>query len=64
VLRGSSAQQLFKLLTDVVNYEHWSGDLSLNMFLSGFFRSGALPAFIAEGWVDSLEFSEFDDRDS
>ena len=56
VLRGSSAQQLFKLLTDVVNYEHWSGDLSLNMFLSGFFRKDALPAFIAEGWVDSLEF--------
>ena len=56
VLRESSAQQLFKQLTDVVNYEHWSGDLSLNMFLSGFFRKDALPAFIAEGWVDSLEF--------
>jgi len=56
VLRGSSAQQLFKLLTDVVNYEHWSGDLSVNMLLSSFFRKDALPTFIAEGWVDSLEF--------
>ena len=56
VLRESSAQQLFKLLTDVVNYEHWSGDLPLNTLLSSFFRKDALPKFIAEGWVDSLEF--------
>lgn len=56
VLRGSSAQQLFKALTDVVNYEHWHGDLSANTLLSSFFRKDAIPTFIAEGWVDRLEF--------
>jgi hypothetical protein len=56
VLRESSAQQLFKLLTDVINYEHWNGDLPLNTLLSSFFRKDAVPKFITEGWVNGLEF--------
>ena len=30
ILRSSSAQRLFKQLTDVLNYEHWQKDLSLD----------------------------------
>jgi hypothetical protein len=56
VLRGHSAQQLFKLLTDVVNLEHWQRDLPLNTYLSTFFLADAIPDVIAEGWVEGIEF--------
>lgn len=44
-------------MTDVVNYEHWSGDLPLNTLLSSFFRKDAIPAFLAQGWVERVEFA-------
>jgi len=56
VLRANSAQQLFKLLTDVLNYEHWQNDLSLQVFLSTFFPQRAIPPFLAEGWIEGIEF--------
>lgn len=51
-----SALHLFKLLTDVVNYEHWQKDVALAAYLSGFFPQNAVPAFIVEGWIESVEF--------
>lgn len=56
ILNDKSAQQMFKLLTDVINFEHWQSDLSLSTLLSTFFSKQMLPAFIAEGWVDGIEF--------
>jgi hypothetical protein len=56
ILRANSAQQLFKLLTDVLNYEHWQDDLSLQAFLTTFFAKSAIPAFLTEGWMESIEF--------
>jgi hypothetical protein len=56
ILRSTSAQRLFKLLTDVLNYEHWQKDMTLEAWLSSFFLKGGVPAFIAEGWVESIEF--------
>jgi hypothetical protein len=57
LLDPASAQQFFKALTDIVNYEFWMGELDANEFLRGFFQDGRPPAFIAEGWVDRIEFS-------
>jgi FtsJ-like methyltransferase len=56
ILRSTSAQRLFKLLTDVLNYEHWRKGMTLESWLSGFFLKGGVPVFIAEGWVESIEF--------
>lgn len=56
ILRATSPQQLFKLLTDVLNYEHWQNDLPLEAFLSTFFPKSAIPAFLMEGWMESIEF--------
>ncbi len=56
ILNGKSAQQLFKALTDVINFEHWQSDLSLSTLLSTFFPKQMVPAFITEGWVESIEF--------
>jgi len=56
ILRSTSAQRLFKQLTDVLNYEHWEKDLSLEGWLSAFFQKNGIPAFISEGWVEGIEF--------
>jgi len=56
ILRGASAQQFFKQMTDVLNHEHWQQDLPLETFLSSFFAKGAIPAFLREGWMESIEF--------
>jgi len=56
ILRSSSAQRLFKQLTDVLNYEHWQKDLSLDGWLSAFFQKSGIPRFISEGWVEGIEF--------
>jgi hypothetical protein len=55
VLNGFSATEFFKKLIDVVNFEWWSSDISLENYLSTFFKRG-LPPFIRDGWVQSLEF--------
>lgn len=56
VLRSTSAMQLFKLMADVLNYEHWLTDLTLPALLSSFFAKDAVPNFLKEGWVESVEF--------
>lgn len=56
ILRSTSAQRLFKLLTDVVNYEHWQKDVTLEAWLAVFFQKSGVPPFIKEGWVESIEF--------
>lgn len=50
-----SATHFFKKLVDVVNHEWWQQDTTLDHFLSTFFLKG-VPAFIQEGWVESIEF--------
>lgn len=55
VLNAFSATSFFKKLIDVVNFEWWSNDVSLENYLSTFFPNG-VPPFIQDGWVQSLEF--------
>lgn len=55
VLNEFSAINFFKKLIDVINYEWWLDDVSLDNYLAAFFPRG-VPQFINDGWVDSLEF--------
>ena len=56
VLNQRSAQFLFKHLIDVINYEHWHKDATIPALLAAFFPQSQVPAFILEGWVQSVEF--------
>ena len=56
ILRQTTALAFFKLLADLVNYEHWQNDLGIAQLFSTFFDRAHLPAFLAEGWVEAIEF--------
>ncbi len=56
VTNGRSAQELFKKLTDVLNFDFWRQDRSIESHLAPFFADGALPEFIPAGWIESIEF--------
>lgn len=56
VLNEFSAYAFFKKLIDVVNFQFWRDELSVNTLLRTFFPLTATPAFILEGWIESIEF--------
>ncbi len=56
VFNENSAQYFFKKLTDVISYQWWESDASLNTYLQTFFPNGNLPSFIIDGWIESIEF--------
>jgi len=58
-----TAMQFFKLLVDQMNYEHWRKRYSLKALFRGFysffpggFLGRKMPAFLTEGWFESIEF--------
>lgn len=51
-----SAMSFFKKLIEMVSFQFWTHELSPNTLFSTFFNGGAIPPFIAEGWVESIEF--------
>ena len=50
-----SAIAFFKKLVDVVSYEWWHNESSLQTHLSTFFLQNT-PEFITDGWIESVEF--------
>jgi cephalosporin hydroxylase len=56
LLLPSSAQEFFKLVVELVNYEHWQEDSSVGQLFERFFCGKDLPAFLAQGWIDGVEF--------
>lgn len=56
LLHEQGAYAFFKRLVDVVSYQFWERDVSLANWMRSFFSASALPAFIAEGWIESIEF--------
>jgi len=56
VLNESSANSFFKKLIDVINIQFWKDDLPIDVYFRTFFSLGEIPAFIKEGWIDSIEF--------
>lgn len=56
LLNEYSAQYFFKKLTDVVSYQWWKSDSSIDVYLQTFFTKQDVPSFITEGWIESVEF--------
>jgi hypothetical protein len=52
----SSAQEFFKLLVDIVNYQHWQGRAPLGEGVAAFAQGGRVPQFLLDGWVERVEF--------
>jgi glycosyltransferase involved in cell wall biosynthesis len=52
----TSAQEFFKLLVDIVNYQHWQGRLPLDDGVAAYAPGGRVPQFLLDGWVDRIEF--------
>lgn len=57
VLKQNSAYAFFKLVVDLVSYEHWKTDLSIESLFSTFFPKHQIPPLITNGWIDGIEFS-------
>lgn len=56
ILNEHSAQYFFKKLTDIVSYQWWASDFSIDAYLQTFFTKQPSPDFIKDGWIDSIEF--------
>lgn len=56
LLHERGAYAFFKRLVDVVGFEFWRDQASIQTYLRTFFALGSTPAFIVDGWVDSIEF--------
>ena len=56
VLHGFGAYAFFKRLVDVVSFQFWNEQASINTYLRTFFDTSATPTFIQEGWLGSIEF--------
>jgi Spermidine synthase len=56
LLNEIGAYAFFKRLIDIVNFQFWNSAVSINHYLRTFFDLRSTPAFILEGWVDSIEF--------
>ena len=56
ILKQTTANSLFKLFVDLVNYEHWKEDLSIQNHFVTFFQRKCTPSFLTEGWIEGIEF--------
>jgi len=56
VLNDFGAYAFFKKLIDVLSFQFWSNELSVQTHLRTFFDAKLTPAFILEGWIESIEF--------
>jgi methyltransferase family protein len=56
VLNDHGAYAFFKRLVDVINFQFWSDQISINTYFRTFFPLQSTPSFILEGWVESIEF--------
>lgn len=52
---ASNAKEFFKDLTDVINQEHWRTDQTIQGLITSRLGQRKID-FIAEGWVESIEF--------
>jgi hypothetical protein len=56
ILNDYGAYAFFKRLIDVVNFQFWSDQVSINTYFRTFFPLQSTPSFIIEGWVHAIEF--------
>lgn len=51
-----NAYIFFKKLIDVMNFQFWDKEMTIEQYYSDFFQPGGMPSFLKEGWIDSIEF--------
>lgn len=56
IMNDYSAQSFFKKITDIISYQWWKDDVTLENYFQTFFPNTSIPYFITEGWIDSIEF--------
>lgn len=56
VLNEFGAYAFFKRLVDVLSFQFWNDQLTINTYLRTFFDTRATPSFILDGWIESIEF--------
>jgi SAM-dependent methyltransferase len=56
ILNEFGAYAFFKRLVDVVNFQFWRDQVSINAYFRTFFPLRSTPAFLTDGWVDSIDF--------
>jgi hypothetical protein len=56
LLNEFGAMAFFKRLADVVSFQFWQDQASIATFLRTFFDRRSTPAFIVDGWIESVEF--------
>jgi SAM-dependent methyltransferase len=56
ILKRTTAHDFFKLMVDLVNYEHWEKEMSIKTLFGTFAPPGPLLPILKDGWVDGVEF--------
>jgi len=56
LLSETTPYALFKKLIDVLNFEFWQNECSIETYLRSFFPKKSTPEFILQGWIESIEF--------
>jgi hypothetical protein len=57
VLSETSAHKFFKLCAELINFEHWQGQLSAETLMSTFIpRREEFPFWLKQGAIESVEF--------
>lgn len=51
-----NAYIFFKKMIDVMNFQFWDKEMSIDKYMSDFFNPGMTPKFILDGWIESIEF--------
>lgn len=56
ILTENGPYAFFKKIVDVINFQFWKNEISIQTYLRTFFPLQATPNFILEGWIESIEF--------
>lgn len=56
VLTDNGPYAFFKKIVDIINFQFWANEVSIQTYLRSFFTNQSVPPFILEGWIESVEF--------
>jgi hypothetical protein len=52
ILNDYGAYAFFKKLVDVINFQFWCDQISMNIYFRTFFPLQSTPKFLLEGWIE------------
>jgi len=56
ILNDNGGYAFFKKMIDVINFQFWQDQVSINTYFRTFFPLASTPSFILDGTIDSIEF--------